>query len=53
MEEAEREFYRNMAPEDRLALTFELCWRQYHEEYSQGLARVYKLIKFEDRRNES
>jgi hypothetical protein len=48
-EEAEREFYRSLTPQQRLDLTLELCARRYHAEYAQGLARVYRFIEREGR----
>lgn len=48
-EEAEREFYRSLTPQQRLDLMLELCARHYHAEYAAGLARVYRFIEREER----
>jgi len=42
-EEADREFYRNLSPAERLKLWFELCHSERLDEPEQRLQRVYRI----------
>lgn len=48
-DEADREYYRGLTPLQRLEILFELNRRRPKDEragHSEGLARVYRIIKF-------
>jgi hypothetical protein len=46
-EKAERRYYRNLSPRERMDIFFELLARHREEcgEAAQGLARVYRVIE--------
>ena len=45
---ADREFYRSLAPEQRLDILLELVGRVQNNEAEQGLARVYRIVKLHE-----
>lgn len=42
-EEADRDFYRNLTPAERLKIWFELCHFERLDEPEQRLQRVYRI----------
>jgi hypothetical protein len=42
-EDADREFYRNLTPAERLKIWFELCHFEHLDEPEQRLQRVYRI----------
>ena len=48
-EAADREFYKSLTPEERLAIVFELVARATPDESQQRLERVYRIVKLHER----
>ena len=46
---ADKEFYRSLTPEERLAIVFEFVARATPDESQQRLERVYRITKLHER----
>ena len=44
-EQADKEYYRSLTPEQRLAIVFELVAQAYPDEIEQRSERVYRIVK--------
>jgi hypothetical protein len=42
---ADKEYYRSLTPEQRLAIVFELVAQAYPDEIEQRSERVYRIVK--------